>query len=78
MDLNEYHRAWNLGFSESECVRMAEDKWEDNQLENAAMEKHYRKQEETYFQELERQIEADIDANDQSDRMAGGEASWSE
>jgi hypothetical protein len=56
MDLNEYHRAWMEGHSERECVRRGEEKW----MEDREMEKHYRKQEEQYFRELERQIEADI------------------
>jgi len=45
MDMDEYFRAWNLGFSDSECTQMAEEKWEENQLETSAMEEHYRKQE---------------------------------
>ena len=50
------------GCSESECVRRGEDKW----MEDLEMRKHYRKQEEAYFQYLERQAEADIDANKDS------------
>jgi hypothetical protein len=62
MDMDEYFRAWNLGFSDSECTQMAEEKWEENQLETSAMEEHYRKQEDAaYFQELERRLQDHTD-----------------
>ena len=56
MDLNEYHRAWLEGHSESECVRRGEEKW----MEEREMEKHYRKQEQEYYAELQRQHDAEI------------------
>lgn len=62
MDLNVYHKAWMQGFKESECVRMAEEAYFENQnvasqkaayyveLEKELEREHY---EELYFQHLE-------------------------
>ena len=44
MDLNEYHRAWMNGCSESESLCREEEKWSEDQHQQ-------------YFQELEKQIE---------------------
>lgn len=57
MDLNEYHHRLNQGFSEREANRMAEEKWEDDQILKARHESELRSAHESelyqqYFEEM--------------------------
>jgi hypothetical protein len=60
MDLNEYHKAWMNGCSESESVRRGEEKWLEDQYQQSRTYKDY---DVAYFDELEKQIEEYISDN---------------
>ena len=62
MDLGAYHHAWMQGFSESECVRIGEDAWEDQQMDEAAR----RNYEDEYYRQM------------MEDNPATGELEWVE
>ena len=67
MDLNEYHRLWNLGCPESECVRGAEEAYEELQWENRRRAAYESEMEAEYYEEMEQQRREAMEAADRTE-----------
>ena len=61
MDLNAYHNAWMQGYKESECVRIGEEAYFDNQHLASQEAAHYAEEERKHYTELERQYIKDME-----------------
>ena len=67
MDLNEYHRLWNLGYPESECVRGAEEAYEELQWENRRRAAYEAQAEAEYYEYMGQQHREYMEAGDRAE-----------
>jgi hypothetical protein len=61
MDLNAYHNAWMQGHKESECVRIGEEAYFENQRLASNEREHYAELEREHYAELEREHYAELE-----------------
>ena len=70
MDLNEYHRLWNLDYPESECVRGAEEAYEayeDRRWEEQQIARYDAEREAAYYEYMEQQHREYVEAMDRAE-----------
>lgn len=74
MDLNAYHNAWMQGYKESECVRIGEEAYFENQRFASKEAAHYAELEREHYAELEREYIEEMESQEKlSSDNEGGE-----